>query len=77
MKKTVWEIDGGCLTLEYHHASGEMFIEERKNSMNSKREQIALDDECVSNLILALGDLKLLRTEGNADKLISDIGSAA
>jgi len=76
MKRTVWEIDGGVLTLEYHHDSEEMFIEEKQNSMNSKTQQIALDDECLVNLCHALAELKGLRKDIQAGKALSTLREA-
>jgi hypothetical protein len=76
MKKTVWEIDGGVLTLTYYHDNEEIFLDEHSNAMNSKSQQIALDDDCVSNLVLALGELKALRAEAKADKAISTLREA-
>jgi len=63
MKKTVWEIDGGVLTLTYHHDNEEMFLDEHSNAMNSKSQQIALDDDCVANLMAALAQLESIRAD--------------
>lgn len=60
MKKTVWEIDGDT-RLEYCHGTGEiLFIQDSTHAYGGKVREVSMDEEMVSDLMIALGELKVL-----------------
>lgn len=63
MKVTTWRIEDDILTLSYEHEGGSIYLRER-NAMPGRPhvyEEIALDDESVENLLIALKELQRLR----------------
>lgn len=78
MKKTVWEIDQETC-LHYHHANEEMWIsQDTRGSTSGKLHEVLLaTPEYVSQLMLALGELKVLLDAVEIDKASDAMGAVA